>query len=123
MPIVYDARPPDTDPGGDAVATEQANLEGCLMKVARSNTSLPEMLEQISNSARVLVSAHRAAVFVYDKKTGDLKSTVSDGLKGIVITCKVGEGFVGYAAQTSKVRCSRAVEGRRDPPRRERTRD
>ena len=78
------------------------DLERCVAECAKGSTDLSLLLETVSHAARTLVGADRATIFVHDQEKKELKTFVGHGLKG-VITLKLGQGFVGYSAEHSKI--------------------
>ena len=76
-----------------------ANLADFGKKLLNS-TGLEEGLPLIATYACQLIDAQRCSIFVYDKETGELWTTLADGIERIVIDA--GKGIVGRAIETKE---------------------
>ena len=66
-----------------------------------SSTGLYEGLPIISKYACQIIQAERCSIFVYDKKTYELWTTLADGIERIVIDAS--KGIVGRAIETKEL--------------------
>jgi len=77
-----------------------ANLAEFGKKLLNS-TGLEEGLPLIATYACHIIKTDRCSIFVYDKDTGELWTTLSDGIERIVIDAD--KGIVGRAIQTKQL--------------------
>ena len=66
-----------------------------------NSTSLEEGLPLIATYSCNIMSSERCSIFVYDKKTDELWTTLADGIERIVID--VNKGIVGKSIQTKEL--------------------
>jgi len=80
--------------------TTYANLADFGKKLL-SSTGLEEGLPLIATYACHIMKADRCSIFVYDKDTGELWTTLADGIERIVIDAD--KGIVGRSLQTKQL--------------------
>jgi len=80
--------------------TTYANLADFGKKLLNS-TGLEEGLPLIATYSCNIIKAERCSIFVYDKKTNELWTTLADGIERIVID--VNKGIVGRSIQTKQL--------------------
>jgi len=80
--------------------TTYANLADFGKKLLNS-TGLEEGLPLIAIYSCNIIKAERCSIFVYDKKTNELWTTLADGIERIVID--VNKGIVGRSIQTKQL--------------------
>jgi len=66
-----------------------------------TSTGLEEGIPLIATYSCEIIKAERCSIFVYDKETGELWTTLADGIERIVID--VDKGIVGRAIETKKL--------------------
>jgi len=84
-----------------------ANLAAFGKKLLNA-TGLEEGLPLIANYACNIIDAERCSIFVYDKATGELWTTLADGIDRIVID--EYKGIVGYALRKKECVVENNVE-------------
>jgi GAF domain-containing protein len=77
-----------------------ANLADFGKKLLNS-TGLEEGLPLIATYSCHIIKAERCSIFVYDKETGELWTTLADGIERIVIDAD--KGIVGRSIQTKQL--------------------
>jgi GAF domain-containing protein len=77
-----------------------ANLADFGKKLLNS-TGLEEGLPLIASYACQTTKSERCSIFVYDKQSGELWTTLADGIERIVI--EEGKGIVGRAIETKQL--------------------
>lgn len=84
-----------------------ANLAAFGKKLLHT-TGLEEGLPLIANYACNIIAAERCSIFVYDKATGELWTTLADGIERIVIDAD--KGVVGQALKIRELVVENDVE-------------
>ena len=87
--------------------TSYADLAAFGKKLLDS-TALEKGLPLIAEYSSSILNAERCSIFVYDKKTGELWTTLSEGIERIIIDEK--KGIVGRAIQTRSLIIENDVE-------------
>ena len=84
-----------------------ANLADFGKELLNSN-GYKDGLSLIATYATSIISAERCSIFVYDKQTGELWTTLADGIERIVID--MDKGVVGRSLQTNQLIIENNVE-------------
>jgi len=78
-----------------AVITEIGSALGTALK-------LDELLAVVMDKVTGLMDAERSTLFLVDEASGELWSTVTQGVKNTEIRLRIGQGVAGWVAQTGK---------------------
>jgi len=84
-----------------------ANLAAFGKKLLNA-TGLEEGLPLIATYACEIIKAERCSIFVYDKTTGELWTTLADGIERIVINAD--KGIVGHCLKSKQLIVANNVE-------------
>jgi signal transduction histidine kinase len=73
-----------------------------IVRMANAETDLEELIRLITQQACALIEAERGSLYLLEKETGELVSTMALGLPGKAIRLKLHQGVAGLVAATGE---------------------
>ena len=79
-------------------------LRGVLevVRLANAETDLGSLITLVTQQACALLSADRGTLYLLEKETGELRSSMALGLQGKSIRLKLDQGVAGLVAATGQ---------------------